>query len=632
MSLLRLDDVHRHYGAQDVLRGASLQIDPGQKLGLVGRNGGGKTTILRLIAGEEAADRGTVTVARGARLGHVPQLAAFGPGVTTRDHVRGGMAEVLEAAAQLEEIGERMGRVEGGELERLMKEHDRLTARIEGAGGWEIDRRVETVMSGIGLGKELWDREADTLSGGEKSRAALARELVAGHDLLLLDEPTNHLDLAGIEWIEAWIREIPGAVLIVSHDRRLLSSAVDAIVELEGGRLRRYPGNYGRYLELREERHKTETRAFELQQDVIRREEALIRKHMGSQRTTEAKGRQKRLDHIVRLERPVNDIRRPRIKPPKAARGGELVLEAAGLAAGYDSNELFRGVGLRIGRGDRVGIVGRNGAGKTTLLKILAGRGAPSAGEVTYGHKAVCALYDQDTSRLHEDGTPYTEIRRERPAWTDLEVRNHLARFLFRGAEVDKPIPALSGGERARLCLSLLVLSEPSWMALDEPTNHLDLAGRTALEEMLSEFGGALVCISHDREFLDGLCTRIVEVLPGSVRSFPGNYSAWRRAREQEEAALLEARRRKAPPRKSAGKPRSESSAPARAGKIRNPWRFKRLEERIIRLEEKLEKRQAELTKEEVYRDANRVREVQVRIAEIERELQEANAEWESWA
>jgi ATP-binding cassette, subfamily F, member 3 len=643
MSLLILDDVKKHFGAQEILRGASLRLDPGEKIGLVGRNGGGKTTILRLIEGLEHPDWGSVTLRKGARLGHVAQRPVFAPGTTVRQHVESGLDEVRAVIAELEDVNHHLSDASGVELERWMKRHDELSEEIEVLGGYETGRRAEVVLSGIGLSESLWDREADTLSGGEKSRTALAKELVAGHDLLLLDEPTNHLDLEGIEWIEEWIRAQKGAVLIVSHDRRLLNRAVDSVVELERGRLSRYPGHYDDYVRIKEERYTSELRAYENQQDFLRKEEAFIKIHMGSQRTAEAKGRQKKLENIERLERPFNDVRKPVIKPPLAERGGERVLETRDVAGGYGSgstkNVLFSGLDLRIARGERIGIVGRNGAGKTTLLKILAGHMAPLSGEIEHGHRAAVGYYDQDTSALHDDATPYLEIRREHSDLTDQQIRDHLARFLFRGDDIEARVGSLSGGERARLCLARLTLQHPSWLAMDEPTNHLDLAARTALEEMLGEFQGAIVFVSHDREFMDGLCNQVLEVGDGTVRRYPGNYSAWRAAKAAEADLRIEKKEQSRVQAKSdaraaaarAKPPPPEPKKPAAAGKVRNPYMFEKLEKRIIALETELAALQAACTTEDVYRNGPKLRDAQMRIAEVERDLAEANHEWENW-
>jgi ATP-binding cassette subfamily F protein 3 len=293
---------------------------------------------------------------------------------------------------------------------------------------------------------------------------------------------------------------------------------------------------------------------------------------------------------------------------------------------------------LRIGRGDRIGIVGRNGAGKSTLLKILAGRIQPLSGEILWGHKTHCGYYDQDTSDLRADATPYLELRRAQPLWTDQQVRDLLARFLFRGDEIEASIASLSGGERARLALALLLSRSPNWLAMDEPTNHLDLAARTALEEMLSEFDGTLVFVSHDRAFLDGLCTQILEVDHGGVRRYTGNYSDYRAKRREEDAARSAAHSANRAPAKPSSKPQSakgpagEADKPKSApGKIRNPWLFEKLEQRIMALETELKSLHEASVSEEVYRNATKLKETQMRIAEVERDLAAANAEWEAW-
>ena len=646
MSLLILDDVKKHFGAQEVLKGASLRIDPGDKVGIVGRNGGGKTTLFNMITGEESPDWGTITRRKNSRLGFVPQRPHFEAGVTVRSYVEDGLDETRELVAELEAVGLRMAETSGDQLERLMKEHDRLTGRIEELGGWDTERAVETVLSGIGLGSEFWDREARSLSGGERNRVALARVLIGGFDLLLLDEPTNHLDLEGIEWLERYLTEMKGAVLVISHDRRLLERSVDRIVELEFGTLETYPGNYSRYLAMKEERYRDAYRRWEQQQDFLRKEEVFIKKHMGSQRTAEAKGRAKKLTHIERLERPHHDVRRPVIKPPEAARGGERVLHTEALAGGYEDQALFSSADLRVGRGQRIGIVGPNGAGKSTLIKILSSRMSALHGEVVLGHGASCGYYDQDTSHLRDDGTPYSELNRRYPAMTDQEIRSHLALFLFRGGDVEKPVSSLSGGERARVALALLVLEKPSWMALDEPTNHLDLASRTSLEEMLGEYQGAILTISHDRAFLDGVCDFIWEVGNGVVRLHEGNYSSWRAAKDEELQAATDARAARAAQERKAARAQAEAakteakhkgSDPDKAsdkksgGKVRNPYKFEKLEKRIMELEERLGELNAAMASEEIYSNPDKLMDTQFQAAEVERELEIANEEWANW-
>jgi ATP-binding cassette subfamily F protein 3 len=639
MSLLVANAVKRHFGAHEVLRGVDLRIERGEKIGCVGRNGGGKTTLLRLIVGLDSQDEGQLTLARGTRLGYVPQQPEFPAGVSVLQHASGGLEELRLLQAELAGLEERLS--SGGEQPaELVQRYSELHEQLDHLGGWHAEQQIERVLSGIGLPPALWEREARTLSGGEKSRVALARELLRRPDLLLLDEPTNHLDLPGIEWLESYLREFPGAAYVISHDRRLLDNVAQVIVELEFGELRRYPGNYSKYVVLRAERYEYEQRAYEQQQDFIRKEEAFIKKHMGSQRTSEAKGRQKRLERLERLRAPRNDVRKPRLAFGSVDRSGERVLLAEALSIGFGGRALLSGLDLRIERGDRIGLVGPNGAGKTTLLKTLAGRLPPLGGKLELGHKALVGYFDQVGGELNKDSTPYETLRRDNPLATDQEIRDHLARFLFRGEEVDAPIAGLSGGEKARISLARLVWQRPTWLALDEPTNHLDLAARAALEEMLSAFPGALLCISHDREFLDNLCNRIVQLTPAGLREFRGNYSEYRAALASEAAGAQSSKAspaRPAPARAEAArnepqKPREEAPrAGAQVPKIRNAFKFEKLEQDIMRLEEELAGLQAALLSEATYRDGQRLRETQTRIAEVERDLQQKNHEWENW-
>jgi ATP-binding cassette subfamily F protein 3 len=639
MSLLVANAVKRHFGAHEVLRGVDLRIERGEKIGCVGRNGGGKTTLLRLIVGLDSQDEGQLTLARGTRLGYVPQQPEFPAGVSVLPHASGGLEELRLLQAELAGLEERLS--SGGEQPaELVQRYSELHEQLDHLGGWHAEQQIERVLSGIGLPPALWEREARTLSGGEKSRVALARELLRRPDLLLLDEPTNHLDLPGIEWLESYLREFPGAAYVISHDRRLLDNVAQVIVELEFGELRRYPGNYSKYVVLRAERYEYEQRAYEQQQDFIRKEEAFIKKHMGSQRTSEAKGRQKRLERLERLRAPRNDVRKPRLAFGSVDRSGERVLLAEALSIGFGGRALLSGLDLRIERGDRIGLVGPNGAGKTTLLKTLAGRLPPLGGKLELGHKALVGYFDQVGGELNKDSTPYETLRRDNPLATDQEIRDHLARFLFRGEEVDAPIAGLSGGEKARISLARLVWQRPTWLALDEPTNHLDLAARAALEEMLSAFPGALLCISHDREFLDNLCNRIVQLTPAGLREFRGNYSEYRAALASEAAGAQSSKAspaRPAPARAEAArnepqKPREEAPrAGAQVPKIRNAFKFEKLEQDIMRLEEELAGLQAALLSEATYRDGQRLRETQTRIAEVERDLQQKNHEWENW-
>jgi ATP-binding cassette subfamily F protein 3 len=640
MSILIVSELKRQFGALEVLRGVSFAVERGDKIGIVGRNGEGKTTLLRHIEGEEKSDSGRVMIAKGSRMSYVRQRPNFGETQTVRAYVESGLDAIHELQAQLTVCEEQMCVLEGEHLDVIMHRHGELLERMEFLGGWDADHRVGAVMHGIGLDEELFERDPRSLSGGEKSRVALARELVSAPDLLLLDEPTNHLDLEGIEWIEGYLQDLKSAVVIVSHDRRLLNRATTQILELVHGKTTKYPGNYDKYLMLKQERFDSDHKIWKQQSEMVRREENFIRKHMGSQRTAEAKGRAKKLTHVVRVQQPHHDVRKPHLNMGDVARGGEMVFEGLGLDVGYDDTPLLMDVDVRLGRGDRLGIVGPNGAGKTTLLKVLASMMEPLGGELRFGHKASVGYYDQNTSHLDDAESVYEHVRIRYPQMTHLEIRSHLAKFLFRGKDVEAIVGRLSGGERARVALALLMLESPSWLAMDEPTNHLDLAARTAIEEFLSSFPGAIITISHDREFLDSLCNSVLEIrTDGSARQMPGNYTDWRNTlnaeREQKNVDKETAKKRQKDANRNA---QARADAGGKKGgkkqnqpKVRNPWAFEKLEQAIEKLETKRNKMLADMQTENVYKDASKLTDLQYALAEVERDLEQKNTEWAAW-
>jgi ATP-binding cassette, subfamily F, member 3 len=653
VSVLITRGLKKFFGAHEVLRGVDLAVEAGEKIGIVGRNGGGKSTLLRICAGLDSTETGEIIVPRNTRVGYVAQRPEFEPGQLALGYVEEGLSEVKELLAESSRLEHDLATLDGDALDRAVMRFGEVTERIDFLDGWNAERQAEVVLDGIGLSRDLWQREARTLSGGEKARVAMARELVRRPDLLMLDEPTNHLDLEGIEWLENYLLEFPGALLLISHDRRMLDRVVTNILELEWGQVRRFPGNYHKYVQLREERFASELRSYEIQRDRIKKEEQFIKKHMGSQRTAEAKGRQKKLEHVVRLKRPYNDVRTPVLRIGEVERSGEVVLKTENLTIGYGDNPLHEGLEVRISRGDRIALVGPNGAGKTTLMKVLAKRSMPLDGEVEYGHRSNVGYFDQETSDLDPNLTPFLQMRRDHPTATDEEIRSHLALFLFRGNDVDADIAKISGGERARLALARLVWLKPTWLALDEPTNHLDLAARAALEEMLSGYVGPMLCISHDRQFMDNLCTVVWELKHDGLRVFQGNYSAYRDAivaeRDGQQAAKAARVAQASKPAQVAqsngggkgnggtnkqGQGGAQTPAPAKkeaATKVRNPFKFERLEKRIMELEKERERINAELLKEATYRDPGAARDLQYRLAELERDLEEKNRQWENW-
>ena len=548
MSVILTRGLKKHFGAHEVLRGVDLAIEAGEKIGCVGRNGGGKTTLLRIAAGLEVPDEGEVQISRQARTGYVSQRPHFEPLVKAFEYVEGGLAEVKALLAEARDLEAHLSEFEGDALDRAVERFSHVTETIEHLGGWHADRQVELVLDGIGLGRHLWEREARSLSGGEKARVAMARELVRRPDLLMLDEPTNHLDLEGIEWLEAYLKEFAGALLLVSHDRRMLDRVTTAIVELEWGKLRRYPGNYDKYVQLREERFTSEMRAWEIQQDYLRKEETFIKKHMGSQRTAEAKGRQKKLENIERLVRPWNDVRRPVLRMGAVERTGEYVVKTEGLAIGYPGNVLHRGLDIRIARGDKIALVGPNGAGKTTLVKMLIGKETPDSGIIEIGETVQLAYVDQSRDTLDPEKTAYEEISGGNEVIDlgdrEMNARAYVSLFNFKGPDQQKKVGVLSGGERNRVHLAKLLRTGGNVLILDEPTNDLDVDTLRALEEALANFAGCAIVISHDRWFLDKLATHILAFEgDGHVEWFPGNFEDYEKDKRRRLGVTDEPRR-----------------------------------------------------------------------------------------
>ncbi len=604
----------------------TFQIDAGDRIGLVGRNGSGKTTLLRILAGLLEPDRGRVRRARSLRLGYLSQTPDLDPDATVLaatmtafDHLRG-------VEAGMRELEEKIAAAPDGSPEqaRLLDQHDRLHVAFEKAGGWNLEGRAEAALMGLGLGRDHLSRRFGALSGGEKSRVALARLLLAEPDVLLLDEPTNHLDIEGVEWLEGWLARSAVAFLVVSHDRYFLDRTTTSTLFLRGARISRYPAPYSRFLELRAEETLAEERALEKQRQFIEKEEEFIRRFMAGQRSRQARGRLRRLDRMERIGADPGEGRSMGLRLDPQRRMGDFALRASDLAMGFQDRTLFQGLSLEVAPGDRVGILGRNGTGKTTLLRVLAGILAPRRGRVTLPPGASIGFYDQEQRDLPEGGTPFSAIHDIAPRLTELEVRSWLGRFLFSGDDVLRPLALLSGGERSRVALARLLLRQPNVLLLDEPTNHLDIPARQALEAALLDFPGAVIAVTHDRYLLDQIATRILVLDAGLATVHEGNYTdlRLRRERDAEEVRAAAARSESAPRRTARGAAGSTGTHEA----PRIP--LKELERRIIALEEERGTLVEDVGREEVFRDGARMKRIHDRLAEIDRDLDILNADW----
>ena len=537
MPIVSVIQVGKSFGAERIFAGVNFQINEQDRIGLIGQNGAGKSTLLDMLAGREEPDEGTIVVARNTRIGYLTQITDFQPENSLREEMITVFAKVREWEQELGELALELATPAAQNdtvlHEQLLNRYDELQTSFEHMGGYTYENRIDQVLDGLGFTREQQEAPVKYLSGGQETRASLAKLLLQEPDLLLLDEPTNHLDLASLEWLETYLLSWNGAMVIVAHDRYFLDKVAARIIELAFGRIEEYPGNYTKYLHLREERKDRRTREYEAQQAHIAHTEEFIRRYKAGQRSREARGRQKLLDRLERVERPL-DFPEMHFEFNAAIESGHVVISTQKLVIGYPPTKhqseptvLVRVADLELMRGDRVGLLGPNGAGKTTLIRTIIGKIAPISRQVYPGHNVRIGYYSQTHSGLNPYRTIVDEIRQMSTLSEDA-ARGFLARFLFTGDDVFKPINTLSGGERSRVALAKLTLQGSNFLVLDEPTNHLDLQSRQFLEEILSEFEGTLLFVSHDRYFVDSLATKVWVIEDGVLIPYMGNYSEYR--------------------------------------------------------------------------------------------------------
>jgi len=542
MPILSCTEVGKSFGAERIFSGITFQINEHDRIGLVGPNGAGKSTLLNILARREEPDEGSVAIARTIRVGYLTQYVDFQAHNTLREELLTVFSELRSWEQELSTLTQEMSSTATQENKALygtlLARYDELQTRYEHAGGYTYENRVERVLDGLGFTREQQASPVMRLSGGQQTRASLGKLLLQEPDLLLMDEPTNHLDLAALEWLETYLLSWKGAMVIVAHDRYFLDRIVSRTIEMAFGRIEEYPGNYTKYLSLREERMERQLREYEAQQAHIAHTEEFIRRYKAGQRSKEARGRQKLLDRLARVERP-QDFPELHFEFTQVTDSGLVVISTHKLAVGYgggarrdpersaEPTTLVRVADLELLRGDRVGFIGPNGAGKTTVLRTLIGELPPVSGHATIGHNVRVGYYSQTHAGLNYERTILDEIR-QISVLSEEGARSFLGRFLFSGDDVFKPIGALSGGERSRVALAKLTLQGSNLLILDEPTNHLDLQSRQFLEEVLSEFEGTLLFVSHDRYFIDSLATKVWAIEDGVLIPYMGNYTDYR--------------------------------------------------------------------------------------------------------
>src|SRR6266550_4190906 len=533
--LFRLSEVEKSFGAQDVLRGASLQINPGEHVGLVGRNGAGKTTIFRLVTQEETPDSGEVVRARGLKLGLLAQHVHFEAGSTVHESALAAFGRLQKIEHEMHELEHRMADA-GDELEKVLERYSDLQHEYEREGGFEYSAKAEAILQGLGFDRETWHMETEKLSGGQANRLGPARLLLSEPDVLLLDEPTNHLDVDAVEWWEEFLQTYQSAFVIISHDRYFLDRACRRIIELENGRATSYVGNYSAFLLERDERREAQQRAYDNQQRLIAKTEEFIRRNLAGQKTKQAKSRRTMLQRLERVDAVRADQASGDFRLQESDRSGTHVLTVTDAAIGYRDKNLARDISLILRRGECLGVIGPNGSGKTTFVRTVLGQIPPLLGELCWGAKVQIGYYAQQLEDLDDRNEIIMELRRVAPASaTAGELRSFLAKFLFVGDDVYKHVGDLSGGEKGRLSLAKLIYSRVNVLVLDEPTNHLDIPSREALEEALEAYEGTIITISHDRFFLDRVATQILALDgAGAAEHYNGDYTEyhdWRAAR-----------------------------------------------------------------------------------------------------
>lgn len=632
MIVLSANNLTKTYGTDVIIDKASFHLNAGDKVGIIGRNGAGKTTLLNMLTGELPCDEGEFFVSQNTRIGYLKQRDNFSSEGTVLEEIEGIFSGLRELENEIAELSDKIA--ENPHDTGLINRLDELQHRFDREGGYTYKSEMIGILNSMAFDESFYNKKISSLSGGERTRLALAALLLEKPDILLLDEPTNHLDIGTLKWLEQYLEAYRGTIMIVSHDRYFLDRTVNRIFEVENHKVYSYQGKYSDYAAQKKLRRETELRAYNNQQREIARQEEMIRRM--KQRGTEhlakrAASREKRLDMLERIERPESEMGKMKINFKENFPSGGDVIMAENLeksfGRGTEHRELFHGVNLDIKRGERICILGSNGVGKTTLLRVLLGELTPDAGYLKIGHNVAFGYYDQGQLLLSNANTVLEELKESYRLYTDTEMRSILGRFLFRGEEVFLPVGSLSGGEKARLSLLKLMLSGANTLILDEPTNHLDIESKEVFEEALMEFPGTVIVVSHDRYFLQRIPTRILELTQDGVIEYLGRYDYYLEKKSQGISA-------KKYFSKVQEKPAGDAAQQRRLKKEREAEERRRarlsekLETEISELENQISELEQNLCKPENMSDYELLARLGAEREETEKRLAEAYDEW----
>ena len=637
--ILACNNISKSFIDKTIIEQASFHIEEREKVAIVGINGAGKSTLLKIIMGILSPDSGEVTIAKGKTIGYLAQHQDLSSGSTIYDQLLEVKKDILDLEHKIRQVELDMKTADENRLEQLLSTYTRLNHDFEMANGYAYKSEITGVLKGLGFSEEDFNKKVDDLSGGQKTRISLGKLLLSKPDIVLLDEPTNHLDMDSIAWLEGYLNNYTGSVIIVAHDRYFLDKVVTKIIEIDNKIVRVFSGNYSAYSEKKHAIMDALMKQYINQQREIKRQEEVIAKLKSYNREKSirrAESREKMLDKIQVLDKPKTDDAVMHFTLQPHVQSGNDVLTITNLSKSFGDNTLFTNANLEIKRGERVAIIGGNGTGKTTLLKLINGILLADTGEIRLGSKVEIGYYDQEHNVLTMENTLFEEISNAYPSMTNTEIRNVLAAFLFTGDDVFKRISELSGGERGRVSLAKLMLSDCNFLILDEPTNHLDMMSKEILEQALTNYTGTVLYVSHDRYFINKTATRILDLKEKHFINYIGNYDYYLEKKDILTANILE----QAPTTKTSVTQIEENSTKldwkqqkeeqARLRKRQNE--LKKTEEKITALEERNSEIDELLSKEEIYTDVTKLMELNKEKASIEEELEQLFEIWESLA